>query len=164
MFQVVCYCQQSADLFLSSHSSMRQVSNPRSVICAAVMSFSPSLFSLFSLGKHNRPFLLCGQMRHSAVSALHLVTSSSVLLADLQKNFGAITLPLSCKCVFDSFFVPSSLHYMMLIGFCFFGGGVRFLFFASSGNFFAGFWEIIKNMPGRILVFTFLGHGKYLKM
>lgn len=63
MFQVVRYCQQSADLFLSSHSSMRQVSNPRSVICAAVMSFSSSLFSLFSLGKHNRPFLLCGQMR-----------------------------------------------------------------------------------------------------
>lgn len=53
MFGVISYCQRGADLFLSSHSSARYVSNPQSVIF--LLLFHAILYCAFSFsGQHNR--------------------------------------------------------------------------------------------------------------
>lgn len=100
-FRSISYCQRGADLFLSSRSSVRQVSGPPICgfgCCCFMQSF---YYSLFSPGEHHSS--VCPWLKKKKWKR--------------QYYSGEITLQ---QCVSGSLFCTCSLHYMMLIGFYFF--------------------------------------------
>lgn len=111
-FGSISYCQRGADLFLSQLSE----TSVESPICDfSRCSFMQSFIILFFAGKHH---IMCLWSKNHIVCWAHWGWSSCQ--RKKKRVFWWNHFVILQRCVFYRLFCTCSLHYMMLISFCFF--------------------------------------------